>query len=180
MTIQFQRLLDVCRATEELPLGRFWMGAVICRNECGTAGCLIGNYNAMVGRAPGRFGTFEVNLNSDVVLDKLPGDWEHFGITTAEYDWLFNEGPVFNEAKTDRRTYDTSYGWEIYARAGDANLISRERTLTRLRKFIYYKLHKHEMIHDEKYGVREEARTKEGNHYFATRAVQEAASCAAT
>lgn len=151
--IQFQRLLDACKATEELPLGCFRMDVVFC----GTAGCVIGNYNALTGRAPSRFGFKD---SSSTPVD----DWEFFGISENEYHWLFAVGPGFHLL--------TSYRF--------LDAVTREQALARLRKFIYYKLHKHEMCYSEKYSVREEARRAEGNQGFAARAKVESARHALT
>lgn len=134
------RLLDVCRATEEQWLDEFNMDWV-CRTDliCGTVGCMIGNYNAMVGRHPGVFGW---NVQ----------DWIHFGITEAEYDWLF--GPYAEIGK-----------WTGKDR--DLEEVTKEQALNRLRKFIHYKLRKQQK-------TEEYMRRQEGNHGFVTLAVQDA------
>lgn len=150
--IQFQRLLDVCKATETLPIGGFDMGTI----NCGTVGCMIGNYNAMTGRAKLRFGTRYGRSVDD-------HDCAHFGITEREYKWLFDLGVYRGCFEEVLKTNWSGPDRDI------ANVTSAE-ALRRLRKFIYYKLHKHEMCYDEKYGVKESARRAEGNHCFAMRA----------
>jgi hypothetical protein len=151
----FQRLLKVVQATEELPLGGFNMGCVV--DACGTAGCLIGNYNALVGREPR---TFRYN---DMVLACLctahaPQDYIHFGISKSEYAWLFDGGPQFR-----RRKLSTNWSHVVE--------VTREQALRRLRKFLYYKLHKHELTYDEREGVSDRGRRAEGDQMFALRAV---------
>lgn len=162
MTIQFQRLLDVCRATETLPLGGFDMDEIFC----GTAGCMIGNYSALVGRKPGTFG--------DVQKGVL--DWEHFGISQMEYTWLFDR--VCTRERSTYITLVTNWLALCNARSGGKGYcirdIKQREALARLRKFIAYKRRKHAMIHDPKYGVRDEARHAEGNQLFAVLAVQDA------
>lgn len=146
MTIQFDKLNDVRRATELLSLGGFNMEEVVC----GTAGCLIGNYNALVKRDLYRFAR---------------GDWKHFGITKSEYGWLFQDCAI------PKVYLDTD--WENKA-GRNLRHVSRDEALARLLKFIAYKRRKHELIYDPKYGVRDEARHAEGDQMFAVLAVQDA------
>lgn len=154
MTINFQRLLDVAKATELLPLGGFMMDEVLYEvdesdSSCGTAGCMIGNYNRMVGRDAFSFG--------DGVDDHL-----YFGISRAEYDFLFAEGDnVFSKIRG-----------RVLCK------VTRPKALSRLRKFIYFKMHKHEMTYDERYGVSDRGRKAEGNQNFAGRAKAKAAELA--
>jgi len=139
----FQELLDVVKATENLHTDVFDMSEVFILGECGTAGCMIGNYNLMKNR---RVHTF------------LSGDQKAFGITRQEYRWLFSDMANIGSWNTKHR---------------DLSAVTREQALARLRKFIYYKLHKHEMCYDEKRGVSERSRTLEGNHGFVTLALAE-------
>ncbi len=142
----FQELLDVVKATENLHTNLFRMSFVFEPNHhcCGTAGCLIGNYNLMKGREDHPFG-------------EASKDYLIFSITRAEYYWLFGANTVVGK-------------WFINR---DLTNVTREQALSRLRKFIYYKLHKHEMCYDEKRGVSERSRTLEGNHGFVVRALAE-------
>ena len=161
----FQRLLDVCKATEQQFTTRFDMHEVYSKDSCGTVGCMIGNYNVMVDREVDRFSdgwSYQDN--------RMYEDWEYFGITQYEYNWLFTEGVVFG-----RKNYALRY---ITPRR-NLKRVTKEEALSRLRKFIYYKMHKHEMIVDEKYGVREEARQKEGDNNFVNRASKKAAELVA-
>lgn len=158
MTINFQRLNDVVKATELLPLGRFDMRAVHKENSCGTAGCMIGNYNAMVGRHPDEFGYCYGSWGWFASCGKWE-DWKHFGISAAEYSWIFSVQAEIGK-------------WESAPR--DLSRVTREEALGRLRKFIAYKRRKHEMIYDPKYGVKESARRAEGNQCFVMLAVADA------
>lgn len=156
MSVDFDRLNDVVKATELLPLGRFDMGTVVC----GTAGCMIGNYNALVSRRAETFGRRAGHM-----------DWVNFGITEYEYFWLFEAG-ANRLADEDRLIIDLASNWVV--KYNNLDDVPREAALARLRKFIAYKRRKHELIHDEKYGVRDEARRAEGNQLFAVLAVQDA------
>lgn len=164
MAINFQRLMDVAKATELLPLGVFNMESVCLMTypSCGTAGCMIGNYNAMVGRDRHVFSYAKGTIQ--FIAAGQCRDWEHFGLTEAEYQWLFGVCAIV-------RNHDSNKRWLSPIR--DLSSVTREQALSRLRTFIYYKLRKNEFIIDEKYGVREEARKAEGNHGFAARAVEE-------
>lgn len=149
----FQRLLDVVRASEELPLGRFDMSVVHgdefrSGKHCGTVGCLIGQYNALAGRERSRFAD-----------NKGASDWDTFGITEDEYRWLFDAGVLLNRRYTLQTVWCRCYS--------NLRLVTREQALARLRKFIYYKLHKAEM-------TEEDARHKEGDHHFVQQAVASA------
>ena len=168
MRPNFQRLLDVIKATENLHTDHFCMLSVFSNQAsgyieadpisgpaCGTVGCMIGNYNVMTGREADRFG-----ISWSSKSEGEYSDADHFGITELEYDWLFAEMAQFG------RGWSTPERWLMD--------VTREQALSRLRKFIYYKMHKHEMCYDEKYGVREESRHAEGNHNFASRAKKEA------
>src|SRR3990172_3585323 len=154
MSTNFQALLDVVKATKLLPLQRFDMSEVFYVDLCcGTVGCMIGNYNALVNRGSFQFGSCGGG--------KGGGDWDYFGITKEEYFWLFAE------RASDR--------YELVTNWSNSHLglkdVTRKQAIARLRKLIYYKLHKHEMCHDQKYGVRDEARRAEGNHGFTVRAL---------
>ena len=141
----FQRLSDVVKATEEVPLGGFSMAHVALDKSCGTVGCMIGNYNKLVGRYRYCFGP-----NAD------EPDHEYFGITESEYAWLFCDGTEFKLATQ----------WERYGRS--LSMVTREQAIARLLKFIAYKLHKSEcggMTY-------EEMRRAEGDHHFVNRSLE--------
>lgn len=166
MEPNFERLELVVKATETLPLGLFDMGTVFEHQGCGTAGCMIGNYNALAGRIEQCFG----------LRDETHPDWDHFGVTAAEYCWLFSFGAFDADDGPPLAT-----DWCPRSEDGDDDtdkmyLVTREQALSRLRKFIAYKRRKHELIHDRKYGVSEAARRAEGNRNFVMLAVKDAAA----
>jgi hypothetical protein len=143
--VNFVELERVCEATALLPAGDFNMA-----NVCGSACCMIGNYNAMVGRQTGTFGRFTQ-------------DWQHFSISHREYFWLFGTSGGGRRLATD---------WaRLFA---DLDDVDRLQAIARLRKFIAYKRRKYELIHDDKFGVSLRSRTMEGNHNFAMLAKSEA------
>lgn len=124
MTIDFQGLMDVIKASEGKPLDMTnWI--------CGTYGCLIGNYCLS-----------EYNTQGLRIQGSQP--WLHninsyeaiacrFGITVLEAEWLFGYGVCVGKAVLFSREMRRQP--EVY--------------LNRLRKFIYYKLHKQEMTLEE-------------------------------
>lgn len=168
--IQFQRLLDVVKATEIQYTTKFNMSWVVCdiaeaegssSTECGTVGCLIGNYNLMAGRYSQLFGDW---YNPEAESK----DWEYFGITEREYNWLFMMGAEYPDYEPPK----PASMYRVFYNLRNLDDVTKEQALARLRKFIYWKLHKEEMLYDDN-GVREEARRAEGNQLFAARAVAE-------
>ena len=154
--INFQALLDVVRATEIQYTDKFDMNCIFQMDYgfCGTAGCMIGNYNLMKG------------LTGCLRSVTFSEHAKEFGVTKNEFDWLFDAG-VFT------RVIDANGARDIWVRfRRDLEEVTKEEALSRLRKFIYYKLHKQEMIYDDRGCVRESARQAEGNHMFAKKAVE--------
>ena len=149
--INFQALLDVVKATETQYTDIFDMGTVFSdsHKRCGTAGCMIGNYNLMKCISKTRFTEHS----------------KEFGITDHEFTWLFDMGVYL------KYTGDGSQPIRILFER-DLKEVTKEQALSRLRKFIYYKLHKQEMIYDDQGCVRESARRTEGDHMIAKRAVE--------
>jgi hypothetical protein len=107
--------------------------------ECGTTHCLAGNYAVVhtelfYTEAPHRA----------IDLDRLA---EHFDITRYEAEWLF----------TDSAAAVRPNGWLIYlTKPINLRSVTKEQAINRVRKFVYYKLHKAEM-------TLEEARHIDGN-----------------
>ena len=146
MQIQFDRLNDVVLATETLPLGSFNMATI----DCGTAGCMIGNYYAFLGRRGSR-----PRFGSDQMVQWL-------GIDKLEFNWLFAEWTYVTDEECDiRLATDWCRGLSAI---GQMQEVTQQQAISRLRKFIAYKRRKHELIHDPKYGVKDTARHVEGNH----------------
>lgn len=120
--IDFQGLLHVMKATEDRPEENFDMGS-----WCGTSCCMIGSY-------------MYSNYNKDFKI-YLEGPFykgekisvgsisDKFGITLKEARFLF-----------------TAYRG---GKCRKAMFLNKEQALSRLRKFIYYKMHKQEMIVEE-------------------------------
>lgn len=154
--IDFQGLLNVLKAAESHPHLQMstW--------SCGTAACLVGSFclahpkdelrlkDGYAGYTP-FFQAEDFPLHGDQAIAK------RFGITDNEALWLF----VYNPLNRFERECTLN-----------ATLLNREEALNRLRKFIYYKLHKAEMTH-------EEARHIDGNK-AAVRAQEKLVPCTAT
>lgn len=128
----FQGLLDIVKIAEKTPI--IDMSQWSQDTACGTVGCLIGTY-------------IKNNPNQAFHLHpylRLPSigfhSGEHaiafrFGITVNEACWLFVHNPLaFREEEKESQ----------YPRTLDAHDLVQEQAIARLRKFIYYKLHKAE------------------------------------
>jgi hypothetical protein len=125
-------------------------------HECGSFGCLIGN--------------------DAIATFSLTGEWRdvmsQFRSKTGEYgfaDWAATEYGV--------DYYGRALGWLFYEPNLSGN--TQEQRLGRLRKFIYYVLHKRELLYDDSGRIRETARRAEGNH-MVLRSVKSAVERAAT
>lgn len=126
--IDFQGLLTMLRNAEDEPNVR--MGVWL--NECGTAGCLIGTFCKsnpqdelkVTGNSWLMSPKYHTKNNESAIAAR-------FGITHQEAEWLFTGNPLkyINE--------------ECCTHAMNS---SKEGAINRLRKFIYYKLHKQEMV----------------------------------
>lgn len=128
--IDFQGLLNVVRCAENEP--NLFMGAWVCDNECGTSHCMIGSFCHQTKRD-------ELALEGRIVRNKRTRNlWDlaiadRFGISLAEVHFLFT-------------------CWHLppgKQRVKDASCLTKPEALARLRKFIYYKMHKNEMTLDE-------------------------------
>jgi len=120
--IDFQGLLAVMAATENNP--NVHMGAW----NCGTTQCMIGSFcvshqtdRLRLGGSP-----FLVNDKGGMLYGSA-AIAERFRITPDEALWLFVINPLPKTGPLVR-------------------LLTKEQALSRLRKFIYYKLHKQEMV----------------------------------
>ena len=129
----FQGLLQVLKAGEDNP------HLMMSTWQCGTAACLIGSFcikhrNDHLQLTP-RTTAYDSCYPFLEVADGIRCEAEaiavRFGITKKESQWLFDAHP-FHKMK---HPYTES-----------ANTLSPTKALARLRKFIYYKLHKQEMI----------------------------------
>lgn len=150
--IEFSRLEDVVRATEEHRLPHFAMNHI---SICGSSGCLIGNYQETAG---GRCCEF--------------GDEAWFGMSLAEYRWLFAAGAVIYRDGVYTALFLRT-DWTTYK--GSLKRVTREEALARLKKFLAYKRRKHAALYDERYGVAELARRQEGNWGFVQSVLDEVA-----
>jgi hypothetical protein len=149
MSIDFQGLLNVLKAGESEPYLK--MDAWEEENVCGTSHCLIGAFctqhplDALRLKQDGweRIQPTMPYRNTGRQLTNTSAIAERFGISVTEAQFLFTT---------------TIYGkdWPTRRMVRDAAGLAKEAALNRLRKFIYYKLHKAEM-------TLEEGRKVEGN-----------------
>lgn len=172
-----QRMFDLVRANEEAPGFdlRHWFsdGVPHAGRSCGTVGCLAGNYELRLRRAgdsmygPGQHPPY---CDYGTVA-------RHFGITTAESYFLFSPwnlarwryGIYYGEragilAATPRFGMITPHERIKGVVSEERDCEDRQAAIGRVRKFIYYKLHKREMLYDADGRVRETIRRAEGDH----------------
>ena len=71
-------------------------------------------------------------------------------------------------------SYDVSR-WLFFESNGDED--TREQRIGRLRKFVYYVLHKRELLYDDSGCVRESARRAEGDHHIVRQVLAAAERC---
>lgn len=137
--INFKAFFELIKANEEAPNFnlRTW------ENKCGTYGCLIGNY-AIKHDIKNVF-----NLETrykERVWDRAA---TFLGISLKEAHYLFYD---FNPHRC------TNHITMYYTTRGERrDTTNREAAINRVRKFVYYHLHKREMCLDDK-GVTEKSR----------------------
>jgi len=133
-----QVLIDIIKTTESVNYKNFDMGDWM--NDCNTKGCMIGHY--MYEHGSSIISDNDINyLGSDVskaflnIANKLK-------ISHKESSWLFG----CNHLSFKGRPYST--------------VEKKRAALKRLRTFLYYKLHKMDILSDYEW-----ARHAEGNHF---------------
>ena len=126
--IDFQGLLNVLHAAEQHP--NLNMQAW----RCGTSHCMIGAFCAY--NPHDILQLEEAHGDLSPIIDNLLPEQsiaQRFGITEKEVRYLFIDNPLhycpYRNVPSER----------------SATLLSKEQALARLRKFIYYKLHKQEI-----------------------------------
>lgn len=142
--INIQTLLDILHDAEEQPEHLFKMDILV--NSCGTAGCLLGTH---------------------AIRRKLLNSWHNFKDINIHFS-------NFGKTKinlTDRESHFLFFGHSDDGlttpnktipnpSSVDAIQLTQEQAIRRLRKFIYWKMRKSELLENP------EARTKEGNWNF--------------
>lgn len=121
---------------------------------CRTYGCLVGNY------------VIKQNIN-------WPTDWERFSeeefnLTDSEVAFLFAA-----ENATEIAGIGKVCGWHILDPRFTRPVFDKAKALNRVRKFIYYNLHKREMLYEEDGRVKESARRAEGDHMIMEKVLNE-------
>lgn len=138
-----QALMNLIKANEEAPNFnlRTWEA------PCGTYGCLWGNYCIASG--------------TPISLNPIRESAAVLGITPSEAVFLFSAANLLVgkwgiQYESDGLPAGDSTNW----RQPD----DREAAIKRVRKFLYYKLHKRELCHEPDGRVKESARHTEGDH----------------
>lgn len=123
--IDFQGLLAILDAAEKEPNidMKHWKGT----NSCGTSHCMIG---AFCHQNPKDEFKIQESTFLGTTEYKIA---ERFGITAYEAQWLFMYNPIIQH----------------HSFCKNAMNLGKNAALARLRKFIYYKLHKQEMTLEE-------------------------------
>jgi hypothetical protein len=153
-------LLRCVRNNEEAK--GFYLGRwITVEHECGTIGCLVGNDWLALGHEP-------------VVPGCTVNEWAlmEYALKPGVGRFLFGESDI---PKRPGLGIATKSLWPGEQR----DQHDREAALARLRKFIYYVLHKRELLYDDSGRIRETARRAEGNHMI-LRSVRSAVERAAT
>jgi len=141
MSIDFNGLLDVIKATEREEYFDMAFWEII--NSCGTSHCMIGAFcsqNKDILELQG--GNIKLELpNTLSPLLSYEAIGVRFGITEKEATWLFGDLilPIFIPGQ-DRNGY-TKYICQPQ-RCPKAIDLDRQDAISRLRKFIAYKMHK--------------------------------------
>ncbi len=157
-------LLDCITANEKAPgftLGK-WIesDARSAMPTCGTYGCLLGNHMIAAGRWDAGQGAF-VLVNGGQMEAAGSGPMrlamDEYGLSLSLASWLFGVNEIGHLPDGEISFISFIYS----ARRRDH---SREACLNRLRKYVYYVLHKRELLYDDSGAVRETARRAEGNH----------------
>lgn len=166
--IDFQGLMNVAKANEPVELKNFNMQMFREVNTCGTKGCLIGNFCAeypddILQLKPSCDLHDRVLFNVVEAKDPWVSIGNRFNITPSEADWLFGYGSIYIKkhytSKTPEGTVLRRVRHNIKVRA--LSKVTKEQALARLRKFIYYKLRKQELMEGD--GFSERARYISGN-----------------
>lgn len=169
MQTDFQALMDIARVNEELVSDeQFNIG--IWMNECGTVGCLIGNW---LSRRPRESLTIQPRFQNGQRLCRVPAPKMECGSGDAFIDVAVRLG--MREVEATFLFVDKFSLRDFFSGAAnyfhDRTKQSRAQNIARLRKFIYYKLRKAEIFADY-----ERARHQEGNWNVAQHA-REMAGC---
>lgn len=153
--IDFQGLLNVLHAAERE------QNFCMARWKCGTTHCMIG---AFINQNPNDSLELyvEKSLFEDIFAIRLKSPEceslpftetraiaERFGISEHEARWLFTHNPLrWNVVAYFQGDCGDFFPYTPVRPTPDAARLTKEEALARLRKFIYYKLHKQEMEYE--------------------------------
>ena len=148
-----QLLLDLIKANEaaeNFNLGR-WI------EHCGTYGCLVGNHACAVG---GEF--------LSVASSFCDGDASTtFSILASKYGVTIRESFFLFASQNNTICWDAGSGENIYSTTYRLRT-DKQKAINRVRKYLYYKLHKQELMEDPK------VRHMEGDHHVVRKAAERA------
>lgn len=118
-----QALLDMIRVCESqggICMDEWFVSGSRHTHTCGTVGCLVGTYlHHKPDVLPEIESEMNVNMNWTLVAD-------HFGVSVLVFKWLFT-------------------CVSKYTRYRDLKTVTKDQALSRLRKYVYYKLRQQEM-----------------------------------
>lgn len=152
------RLIRNNEAAENFDLGQ-WV--------CGTYGCLVGNDLLACGFEPRAFHCMRFTEAGDF-----------YGISALMASFLFGRHEV-DRGSSGIAVADYGNGEMVISAHDmgeslrDRNIEDKDAAISRVRKYLYYKLHKAEMEYDDRGCVRESIRRAEGDHHV-LRAVKSA------
>lgn len=160
--IEFQKLLDLIKTNG--CASHFRLNCFI--NSCGTFGCLIGNdFLANRGERPCLRSAIK-DIGPD--LGGAVWNWRiiatEYGITLSESLFLFSD-----IKHTLCWVKDHNEGFAVYR-----DFLDKKAAINRVRKFIYYKLHKRELMEDP------QTRHSEGDFNVVQRTVEKVSALAAS
>jgi hypothetical protein len=154
-----QELLDLIHANEEA--SGFDLSSWF--HSCGTHGCLVGNHLiAKRSKCDSLLGPLGPMLYPDIA--------PLYGVSHAECLWLFS--PLNFKYYPYRGMYFCE-GTPQQDLESDRDPIDREAAINRVRKFLYYKLRKWELLYEEDGRVRESSRRAEGDHHVCRNVLRE-------
>lgn len=156
--INTQALLELVKNNEKV--NNFDLRHLI--DDCGTFGCLIGNDYI---QKHGKFNPIiDYSMNVEVSQQVFEWSKSEYCLPKSIWNFLFQ---YYDANKTWRGILLNSIGC-----ARDCS--DKKAALRRVRKFIYYYLHKQELIYDERGCVRETIRRQEGNYNIVNKVKEKA------
>jgi hypothetical protein len=172
MSIDFQGLLNLVTANEKAE--RFNLGCWAEVDSCGTFGCLVGNFclhhpeDELVLKGHFQGSYYPPSFRDQPDECPYAATARRFGITPYESEWMFGCQEMIQMESIEGWMYETrktGFGrFDLFDGEG-RDTDDKAAAIARVRKFIYYKLHKQEMLYEADGRVKESARRAEGDHH---------------